>query len=264
MIYCIQIEGYMAYYKNTIHNNRLFIRCIECGDSYKRQHIAHMGIDLATGLWYCHRCGSGGRLTANQFLEYTSGITISMPETLIELDHYHTLPHILVDERYTLLISQQNIDMGYRQWAMRKPNGEVIGYHHRYAGGKQSENIGYRGLGYVGKELSSTNILRVVEGVYDVVLPDSVCVFGKITRSSIKLLQHYPLCLTPDTDIIYSRHNLFLFAKTVQHSSNVEYVEILPSRVKDAGDMFAYDQEARGKIVTRNWFINRMKEKGIL
>lgn len=249
----------MAYRNNTIHNNRLFIRCIECGDSQKRNNTAHMGIDLSSGLWYCHRCGQGGRLTASQFIEYTSDIDIAVPEPIKDLSEYDTLP-FLPDNRFTLLKSQYNYEEQYKQWAMRKPDGTVIGYHHRFEGGKDSENIGHRGLGYVGNALTSTDILRVVEGVYDVVLPDDVCVFGKITSSSLKMIAHYPLCLCPDTDIVYTRNSLQNFAKTVRHNTNVEYVEILPKTFNDPGDMFAHSQDARGKIVTRSQFLQIAKK----
>lgn len=244
----------MSYRENTIHNNRLFVRCVECGDSVKRHYVGHMGIDLSTGLWHCHRCGSGGRLTTNQFLEYTSGRDIVLPEKIIELSDYDSVPYAQ-DTRYTLVAGQYNKDEKYRQWAMRKPDGEVIGYHHRFDGGKNSENIGHRGLGYVGRELATTNVLRVVEGVYDVVLPDDVCVFGKITSSPLKLLKYYPLCLCPDTDIIYNKANLQMFARTVLHNMNVEYIEILPKQYSDPGEMFASVPTLRGKIISRTKFL---------
>jgi hypothetical protein len=216
-----------------------------------------MGIDLSSGLWYCHRCGNGGKLTAAQFIEYTSGIDIAMPENLLDLSEYDNLPY-RKDTRFTMLPSKYNFDENYRQWAMRKPNGDIVGYHHRFDGGKQSENIGHRGLGYIGKELTTTDIIRVVEGVYDVVLPNDVCLFGKITTSSLKMLKHYPLCLCPDSDILYVKSNLVHFAKTVRQNTNVEYVELLPTQYNDPGDMYAYDQQARGKIVTRSTFLHRV------
>jgi hypothetical protein len=129
-------------------------------------------------------------------------IDISPPEDLISIEDFAELP-FLQDNRYSLLSSQYDEGADSRIWAMRLPNGKVIGYHIRYPS-KKFENVGRRGLGYVGKSLASVNVLRVVEGAYDVVLNDSVCVFGKITRHSLYPLRHYPLCVCPDSDVMYN------------------------------------------------------------
>lgn len=248
----------MGYLVGTIRNQRLFIRCPMCGDSSKRPHVGHLGIDLTQGLYHCHRCGEGGRLSSAQFVELTSphsqtAIPPDLPD-LPDLSDYAAFPDSY-DARYTLLISQQDSAAEYRQWPMRKADGGIIGYHHRYIRGKYFQNIGYRGLGYPGKCLLSPGILRVVEGPYDVVLPDSVCVFGKITLSSLRLLRHYRLCLCPDNDIIYNSVNLRAFARVVEKSSNVEYVEVLSRLTKDPADLFKTDKAARGKLVTRQGFL---------
>lgn len=245
----------MAYPVGTIRNQRLFIRCPMCKDSSKRPHVGHLGIDLTQGLYHCHRCGEGGRLSVAQFVELTSPHSQpAIPPDLPDLSDYAALPDSY-DARYTLLISQQDSAAAYRQWPMRKADGEIIGYHHRYSRGKYFQNIGYRGLGYPGKNLLSPGILRVVEGPYDVVLPDSVCVFGKITLSSLRLLRHYRLCLCPDNDIIYNSVNLRAFARVVEKSPQVEYVEILSRLTKDPADLFIEDRVARGKLVTRQGFL---------
>lgn len=244
----------MSYKANTIHNGELYIRCPTCGDSTKRHWVGHLAINLSKGVYYCHRCGDSGRLTLEQFLEL--GIDCSAPDNLYNLEDFASLPDTL-DDRYSLLTSQYNASEGYRQWAMRKPDGTVVGYHHRYAG-KVSENIGYRGLGFVGSELSSTNILRVVEGAYDVVLPDSVCVFGKITKSSSRLLQHYQLCLCPDGDVLTSRAGLEQLVGTVNANPNVLYIEL----IKDGLDPHEkyLTGEPRGCILSRNEFLNKVRK----
>jgi hypothetical protein len=138
---------------------------------------------------------------------------------------------------------------------MRDVKGNVLGYHHRYAN-KKSENIGQRGLGYQGKQLTTNNVLRIVEGVYDVVLPDSVCVFGKITSGSIKLLKHYDLCLCPDSDVLHNKKALYQLYKTVVRNTNVLFVELI--RKGDAHDLFMSGQ-MRGEIVKRDLFLQRVK-----
>lgn len=245
----------MSYQKDTVHNNNLYIRCWECGDSGKRSYVAHMNINLSNGLYHCFRCGASGKLTISQWLDITSDMDIAMPTSIIDISELTSLP-IELDERFTLLTSQYNFSKGYRQWAMRNPMGKIIGYHHRYAG-KISENIGQRGLGYVGMALLSNNILRVVEGAYDVVLPDSVCVFGKITSGSIRMLSHYDLCLCPDSDVLQSRQGLLQLIKTVEKNPNVAFVELL--REGDAYDYYI-SGKGRGKILGRNEFIKRAKE----
>jgi hypothetical protein len=244
----------MAYQKDTIHNNNLFIRCWECGDSERRSYVAHMNISLSNGLYHCFRCGTSGKLTTKQWVDLIPDIDIAMPETLPNTDYLDTLP-TLRDERFTLLTSQYNGSVGYRQWVMRDAKGDTVGYHHRYAN-KKSENIGKRGLGYSSKQLNTNKIIRVVEGVYDVVLPDSVCVFGKITSGSIRLLKHYDLCLCPDSDVLHNKKSLYHFYKTVVHNTNVLFVELI--RNGDAHDLFMSGQ-SRGEIVKRDLFLQRAK-----
>lgn len=243
----------MAYVENTIHNNNLFIRCWECGDSDKRSYVGHMNICLHTGKYFCYRCGASGILSLNDWLNYTSHIKdIPPPQKLTDTSSLDTLPYT-DDIRFTRLKSQYNEDKGYRQWVMRKPDGSITGYHHRYLN-KRSENVGKRGLGYVGSSLAIKDIVRVVEGVYDVVLPDSVCVFGKITSSSIRLLKHYDLCLCPDSDVVLDKKGLYYLYKTVKYNPNVLYVELL--RDGDAYDYFT-SGKGRGIIRDRNTFLVR-------
>lgn len=242
----------MSYTTNTVHNNNLYIRCPNCGDSKRRNYVAHFNISLANGLGYCYRCGYSTKLSLSQFVEITSHLDITPPKDLMDLDAYENIP-VTDDERYSLLLSRYNDDEKYRQWEMRKPNGDIVGYHQRYAG-KVSRNIGLRGLGYVGTSLKTINVLRVVEGAYDVVLPDSVCVFGKITSSSIRLLKHYDLCLCPDRDCFDNSQGLKMLLDTVLKHTNVLFVELLTEH--DAYDFYMKFGNNRGKILSREKFIH--------
>jgi hypothetical protein len=139
---------------------------------------------------------------------------------------------------------------------MRDVKGNPLGYHHRYPY-KQIENIGIRGLGYPGNQLTTNNILRVVEGAYDVVLPDSCCVFGKITSGSLRLLKHYDLCLCPDSDVLLDRLALRNFYKTVLKNNNVLYIELIQNG--DPHDIYISGRD-RGKIISRAAFIQKMRK----
>jgi hypothetical protein len=95
-----------------------------------------------------------------------------------------------------------------------------------------------------------------VEGVYDVVLADSVCVFGKITSGSIRLLKHYDLCLCPDSDVLHNKKSLYQLYRTVVRNTNVLFVELI--KKGDAHDLFMSGQE-RGEIIKRDLFLQRAK-----
>jgi len=166
----------MTYQVGTISKNNLYLRCPYCGDSTRRRGVGHLNIHLSSGAYYCYRCGNGGILAASQFLEIIEreGLDVAAPIGLPAFEEYATLP-IADDDRYTLLVSR--LEGTCRIWEMRKPDGRVVGYHRRYPE-RQFENVGHKALGYVGNALLSTGVIRVVEGVYDVVLPHSVCLFS--------------------------------------------------------------------------------------
>ena len=242
----------MSYRTNTIHNGNLYLRCPYCGDSANRDYVAHYNIHLATGRYHCYRCGASGIVTASEYLELTSGLDLAVPSNLIDLATYTGIP-ITDDDRYTLLPSRY--DGTTRVWDMRLPSGKVVGYHTREYP-KRIENVGTRALGYVGSSLSLTSTLRVVEGVYDVVLPSSVCLYGKITKHSLGMLRHYSLCLCPDNDCIYQIAELRNLYSTVLYHPNVQYVEILPRNVKDAHDWYLANGLDRAKILSRKEFLS--------
>lgn len=182
-------------------NGVLWVRCNECGDS-KQQWKGHVAI-YDDGGFYCHKCGHSGRLTLDELLKIAMGAPVV---DVIDEKFNDNRAEINVD-RYTALDTYE-AEQG-ADWVsipMRDVNGEIVGYHNRHLKSKEFVNEGERGIGFAG-QLKSTpaRCLIVVEGPWDVLDSQHVCVFGQITNSVLQRyfrLQH--VFLWPDPDILES------------------------------------------------------------
>lgn len=83
-------------------------------------------------------------------------------------------------------------------------NGMVVGYHNRHRSKKTFNNEGNKGIGYVGDKLvsSPSEPIVCVEGPFDVIKPNYVCMFGTINQGSLKNVRYQHAWLFPDPDIL--------------------------------------------------------------
>lgn len=182
-------------------NGVLWVRCQECGDS-KQQWKGHVAV-YDDGGFYCHRCGHSGRLALDELLKVAMGSSV---EQVID-EKFNGDRDEVVSTRYTVLetyVADQGDD--WVSIPMRSANGDVVGFHNRCLKSKEFVNEGDRGIGFVG-QLKSTpaRCLIVVEGPWDVIDSQHVCVYGQITNSVLQRyfrLQH--VFLWPDPDILES------------------------------------------------------------
>jgi hypothetical protein len=204
----------MTYRTGTVHQNNVFVRCPFCGDSTHRSYVGHLSINLHTGNYICFRCSAKGRLSTQEhfkLLEDYEGASSLAQIDDVELPNLD--PSIIKEEtRVTLL--EHAYDHPFRVYAMRSPTGYTIGYHYRHFKEKWSYHIGKLGFGYVGNYLVHPE-LRIVEGVYDVVYPTDVTVFGSITAIKLKALYPFSLTLAPDGDIIHNAYKRKSFLSTL-------------------------------------------------
>lgn len=191
----------MTYRIGTIHQNNIFVRCPHCGDSEHRSYVGHLSINIVTGMYRCFRCGAQGRLSTREhfllYSDYSSAVALAQQD--FDLDTVPVGLPPLEDDRHTLV--PHSYVEPYRVYAMRSPTGRVVGYHYRHIHSKWHKNKGSLGYGYSGDYLGHSDI-RLVEGVYDVVYPNDVAVFGGITMSKVLPLVPYTITLAPDGDII--------------------------------------------------------------
>jgi hypothetical protein len=256
----------MSYPKGTIKDGNIYIRCTICGDSDRRLYVAHMSVSLDKGVYYCFRCGAKGKLSASEYLQLVNQYDIDSTEYPLDFMYSPTVPLeyessvYTQDTRYSLL-KRHTDSLGRISTPMRNLIGDIVGYQFRDRD-KRIETSGTKGYGYVGDKLVNTNTIRIVEGIYDVVYPNDVCVFGSITYRVLKKLKAYTMLLAPDGDIVHSRIKLQRFTKTVQRLLDESYsivgVEVFN---KDIDPGIAYEQGIRGKIYTAREFIKRSMEK---
>jgi hypothetical protein len=89
-----------------------------------------------------------------------------------------------------------------------------VGLHLRRP--NSSFNFGERGFGWVGERAPTSSPqrpLRIVEGPYDVLEVNDVCVFGSITDQTLLDLRTHFLILTPDGDVWLDKKKRFKFLK---------------------------------------------------
>lgn len=179
-----------------------WIRCPKCGDSKKHLYKKHCAI-YDDGSTYCFRCQESSKLSIEALLAIALGdmTTDEVLDGAWDETSFWPAP----STRFTRL--QVYLREGFDEcdsFQMRKPNGDVVGWHDRTVGSKTFTNEGHRGLGFVGSSLTSSpsSPLVVVEGPYDVITDRHVCLYGAITKSSLRRLRLQHCWLHPDPDMV--------------------------------------------------------------
>lgn len=218
-------------------DGELWIRCVFCGDSTTHPNRCHFSVNLRTGLYYCYRCHSKGKLTVVQLLslitqmgiqqvfgEEDQGIVKSSSEQpVLEEELPELIPGAAISrysrlERFHLRRWPQGKGRGgpgilYDAFQIRDPlDDSVTGiYLRRASSKKESRIIGGSGFGWVGDSfpLSFQHLpLRLVEGPYDVIYYCDVCTFGMVTQG-LRDLRGHSIVLCPDGDV-WQEPSLFI------------------------------------------------------
>lgn len=195
-------------------------RCPSCGDSDNKNH-GHLSINLHKGLYHCLKCGYSGKLRGKDL--FNLGIEIpdthnqQLDTTNIVIDNMYPFS---VSKRFSKLARKTAIiqDNYYDYVDITNQNNERVGFHLRLSKPKMSYTLGKRGIGFVGDTLVSSyeNPIHVVEGIYDVLEDRDVCVFGFITKNSIRFFKSQYVVLAPDGDVWKDRNKYKLFLKTIR------------------------------------------------
>lgn len=257
----------MTYKANTVHNGQLFIRCTHCGDSERRAYVGHLAINVESGLYYCHRCGASGKLDFFSLVALLNEHNIE-GSSISEYSFVPTNVPFSKDTRHSVLPSfiEEYKGTTYRFWYSKTLDGSIVGKYGRRldeSGNTVKENtfVGTKAFGYAGKALVSTDVIRVVEGVYDCVYPNDVCVFGKLTYTRLKPLRFHRLLLAMDSDCVFVLKNLEytygMVQKLYSEGFLIEGIEIFEYPL-DASDY--YREGERGTVVSANHFLAKAKE----
>lgn len=191
------------------------ITCPYCkGNTKANRKTLYLYID--TNTYHCHRCQAHGNISQLEDVE----ISLERKPTATLSEAWNNL-----GDRFSVC-RQRNFENGKDTFQIKLPNGKVIGQHTR-SRGKRSKTEGLRGFGYRESFLDPTQIYRVVEGPYDCIYPNDVCVFGIPSEAQGKLLKPYKLILCPDGDIWTSEKSVLQWFKPFLWS-NVVAVERLP------------------------------------
>lgn len=186
------------------------VRCPKCGDSDNLHH-GHLSINVHKGVFQCLRCGYVGLLTVEKFLgmdiEINNLLEIPIAET------HHEIPILHKRDSYTNRPTKLPVDT-YKFQGKLWDGVEIV-----KADGSRNTGIGLRqidpkrsyiwGNKYISypyqrfSELKSwwDDPITVVEGIYDVLNKNDVCVWGFINRSIVNTLKGHYVILQPDGDV---------------------------------------------------------------
>lgn len=198
----------MTHPHGTVEDGELWLRCPHCGDSQRNEWKAHHSINLRSGKFYCLKCGAKGVLTIKQLLALADYADVSIFVGEDRDDPEIVLPDLTpgpATRRYSMLDRWKHFRDG--EWRdafpMHEPDGTLVGIYLR-GDGKTSEILGEVGYSWVeGEVLRSTpnDLYRIVEGPYDVLESNDLCIFGTISRGRLESLRGQYLLLCPDGDV---------------------------------------------------------------
>lgn len=112
---------------------------------------------------------------------------------------------------------------------IKLPDGSVVGHYYRF-GGKQSKIEGIKGFCYREQFMQFGETYRLVEGPYDCIYPNDVCILGYPTAFQANQLRWLDklgkLILCPDGDVWANKSNLKQWLSPFDKFKNtvVEYI----------------------------------------
>ncbi len=223
--------------------NEIWSRCPFCGDSSSHSDKCHFSVNLITGKYYCFRCGFSGVMPHREAATLLITAAIEQSSMASRAQELRTKIQVMTEhlvrgpatrrfsslERFHVQTGSGKVDV----FPQRLPNGKLVGYHCRRSWEKSSENIGLRGLGFHGEQLSSEWV-RLVEGPYDAMDPiHDVVTFGLPSKHQLGLLRGIPVVLCPDGDVWTDAFKSQMLVSAVLSCKSLilSGVEVLPDGV---------------------------------
>lgn len=212
-------------------------KCDQCVGQHNKSRLTKQLYDDGTA--YCHRCGYVWRNT--NVVDLLSSLQDEFElddDDITPLYNWRTVRRTPVEhERTTVLNTYSSVRTNHVAFRMTKANGDIVGYHNRSTVSKTFFNEGDRGISFVGEEMysSPSRPLIVVEGPYDVITDQHVCVYGTLSKSNIA--KHFRLkwCwLHPDPDCVDTAEKRKRFEKMIRELVLNEMVLILGYIISDA------------------------------
>lgn len=203
-----------------------WVRCDKCGDS-KKPWKAHCAI-YPDGGSYCFRCAHFEELELSDLvdlmLQNSELVQQSLEKNSVSIrnsvsNYFWSRAKIL---------PQYKIDNSpdWVSFEMRDINGQRTGWHNRNMIRKVCDNEGRRGIGFYGDSLvsSMSSPLIIVEGPADVISTRHVCVFGAISKNSLKFFRLQYVWFHPDPDQIDTELKLYKFIEKIIKPAQDDYM----------------------------------------
>lgn len=211
----------------TVDRGELWVACENCDEDARPGKKVHKGVRLSDGVYHCFKCGDSGRYSLTEFLnlysEYIEGDEVSFtrdvapPKNEVYPSH---LVSLAGSSRPSALPRYQWVDSDVNVWDafMRYLPGvsDPTGVHLRRKGQKpRSFGTGYSWPTAPLLTSSQEEPLRLVEGPYDVVGSNDLCVYGTFGVGVMKSLLSHFIVLCPDGDIWQKSQLRYHFSRTV-------------------------------------------------
>lgn len=237
---------------------KFYMRCPHCGDSWKHPNKKHLAV-YPDGGYHCFRCKAHGTLSMAEMLHlgFNQAALATEPHGGVE-PFVHGSKNVEVEElkglgplkRYSAVqrryvLHEESLPGPIEVFEARGHRGNVTGYHLRPSWSKlDTRSMGSMLLGYSGPRLSTIRKpLRIVEGPYDAIYPNDVCVWGMPNRKQLAELKFVPLLLCPDGDVWDDWTKYIAWIRPfIQSKSFVVGAEFLPP------DTDPDEQDARSRI----------------
>lgn len=184
----------------SVKGDELILRCPYCGDSDNRKK-GHLNINLTSGLFHCHRCQQSGKVPVG-FLLKLADMDLRQIDVISQ-----EIPFLIPgpgSERKSLLERYKSLE-GHDAFNLYAPSPG--GFYHSgiYTRlGRSSKNFGQSGISWntapQGLVSSEDHPLRLVEGPYDVLKENDVCLFGFFPQYKLNWFKGHWFYLVPDGD----------------------------------------------------------------
>lgn len=218
-------------------------KCPFCSGNRSKSWLKTLRMYPETNSYFCFHCNAYGSLDSLDV------------NVVLEKKKTYVKPRFIgVTSRVSMVRPSGKNRYGNDIFGIKAPNGEITGYHERRIP-KQSITEGKRLFGYSSDFLDFSETYRVVEGPYDCIYPNDVCVFGLPGKEQSKLLKPYKLILCPDGDIWTSEEKVLQWFRPFLYNK-IQYVERLP----DDKDPDEVPEKERRKLVwktLKNWIFQK-------
>jgi hypothetical protein len=193
----------------VFEGGELWVRCPFCGDSAHSLTKAHFSVKVRDGRYHCHRCKSGGVMPLKPLLELLESYHVAFEATAYHEPALTPWPTITAGagttrysalDRYHYYDQEQEQWDAFYQWDPREL--EPTGIHTRLARRSYNYGMGYSWPSAPDPLISTpARPLRLVEGPYDVLYAEDVCVYGTLSKGRLEDLGVHSIILCPDGDI---------------------------------------------------------------